>query len=78
MSGESKVIVRWSGEVQVTVRLGSNLKSILSLTLVDVKLVISLHSYDLIPPVHRWNENKEKCNDSASNGRRRISHLEVS
>ena len=33
--GEGQMIVRWSDEVQV----GSNLKSILSLTLVDVKLV---------------------------------------
>ena len=30
------------GEVQIADRLGSNLKSILSLTLVDVKLVQSL------------------------------------
>ena len=33
------MMVRWSGEVYVKVRLGSNLKNILSLTLVDVKLV---------------------------------------
>ena len=32
-------MVRWSSEAQVTVRLGSNLKSILGLTLVDLKLV---------------------------------------
>ena len=37
--GEGQMMVRWSGEAQVTVRLGSNLKSFLSLTLVDMKLV---------------------------------------
>ena len=37
--GEGQMMVRWSGEVQLTVRLGSYLKSILSFTLVDVKLV---------------------------------------
>ena len=34
----------WSDQVQVTVRLGSNLKSIISLTLVDVKLAILIKS----------------------------------
>ena len=38
--GQIRVVKSSSGMVQVTVRLGSNLKSILSLTLVDVKLVI--------------------------------------
>ena len=39
------MMVRWSGENQVTVRLGSNLKTIMCLTLVDVKLVF--HTYNL-------------------------------
>ena len=44
-------MVRWSSEVQVTVRLWSNLKSILSLTLMDVKLVINIFTLsDLILP----------------------------
>ena len=34
----------WSDQVQVTVRLGSNLKSIMSLTLEDVKLAILIKS----------------------------------
>ena len=38
---EGQMMVSWLGEVQVTVRLGSNLNSILSLILVDVKLVSS-------------------------------------
>ena len=38
-SGEGQMMVRWSSEFHVTVRCMSNLYKILSLTLVDVKLV---------------------------------------
>ena len=47
-SEEGQMMVRCSGEVQVTVSLGSNLKSILSLTFEDMKLVINTMNQ----PVH--------------------------
>ena len=37
--GEGQMMVKWSGEDQVTVRLKSKFKSILNLTLLYVKLV---------------------------------------
>ena len=49
MVGEGQMMVRWSGEVQVSVKCTSNLN--LSLTLVDVKLV-SLTLQTLFSPLH--------------------------
>ena len=40
-SWEGQLMISWLGEVQVTGRLGSNLKSFLSLTLVDVKFELT-------------------------------------